>query len=216
MKKLDIPLFQQEIGSLDCGPTCTQMILSYYGIERSLADLQKNLTYDEMGTTIYDNGILMLTEGLKTLAITAQPLLFSPDTTPLLKNEKDIIRLLEGKGQEDLESMNKNKWIIKSMKNYLTRGGKLQIKIPVFEHLKNAIDNNSPVLVLLYAKSLGSNEGGFHFVVVSGYKRGQVYVNNPLPGSIKQGWYPIQEFLYGVYASTCVNFDNGTFLVVSR
>src|SRR3989344_987537 len=136
MKKFNIPFLLQPEGSLDCGPTCTQMILAYYGVEKSLQQLQSQLTYDEVGTTIYDNGILLLNEHLKTTAITAQPLLFSPDTIDNFKTQEDIVSLVSQKEKEE----KKDTWILTSMKNYLSKGGLLQIEIPTFKHIKSAID----------------------------------------------------------------------------
>lgn len=71
------------------------------------------------------------------------------------------------------------------------------------------------MLALLYGRALGAKEGGFHFVVVSGYKKGAVYLNNPLPES-RTGWFAIDDFMYALYSSTCVDMDNGSLLVVGK
>lgn len=212
MKKFDIPFSLQPEGSLDCGPTCTKMILAYYGITKSLEELQTQMTYNEVGTTIYDNASVLIHEGLHTTAITAQPLLFPPDITAELKKKEDIINLLARKEREE----NADAWILTSMKRYLENGGDLEVEIPALQHIKIAIDHNKPILALMHAGSLGSNEGTYHFVVVSGYNDTEVFINNPWPPSRKQGWFSTEQFLYGLHTSTTTSFDNGTLLIASK
>lgn len=212
MKKFNVPLYLQEDGSKDCGPTCVRMILDYFGIKRELTDLQKKLNYDEMGTTSYDNGSLLLDEGLKTTAITAQPLLFSPDTTPSIKTKNDIFKTIRARAKEEP----KDKDILETMKKYLNKGGKLKIEIPSFKHIKEAIDKNQPVLALFYGRAIGRNEGAYHFVVISGYDKNRVFINNPWPPSKRQAWFPVDQFLYGLHTSTSAYPDNGTLIIVSK
>ncbi len=213
MKQIDVPLFLQDHGSIDCGPTCVQMVLKYYGIEKTQAELKARLTYDqEVGTSIYDNGVILLEEGFKTTVVTANPLLFSPDIIATLHNEEDILQLV----QKHISDEHKQAYILKTFENYLQKKGKVTLEIPAFDHIKKAIDEEKPVIVLMYAQSLGSNEGTYHFVIVTGYRDNEVFINNPWPKSQKQGWFPVEQLLYGTYASSCVAIDNGSFLIASK
>lgn len=213
MKQLDVPLFLQEHGSIDCGPTCVQMVLRYYGVEKTFDELKNRLTYDPaVGTSMYDNGVILLEEGFRTEVVTANPLLFPPDIIENLHDEKDMLRLVQTKIEEKHEQTN----ILQTFETYLQKNGKVTLEIPTFTHVKQAIDEDKPVIVLMYAQTLGSNEGTYHFVVVTGYRDNEVFLNNPWPMSQKQGWFPVDQFLYGVHASTCVAVDNGTFLIASK
>jgi uncharacterized protein YvpB len=62
----------------------------------------------------------------------------------------------------------------------------------------------------------GSNEGGFHFIVVTGYDEKNVFANNPYPKSKKRTKYPMNQFLYALHTSTTTDIDNGTLLLVSK
>ena len=105
---------------------------------------------------------------------------------------------------------------LETFKKFLSKGGEVKLEIPSFDHIKEAIDNGHPVIALLIAQALGSMEGAYHFVVVSGYDESRVYINNPAHNSSQQAWFPIERFLYAVHASTVADFDNGTLMVVSK
>lgn len=199
----------QDTGSLDCGPVCVQMILKYFGLEKDIILLKENLKYNENGTSIYDNGLVLMNAGLTVTAITAQPYLFPPD---LNFNSKDSIFL---RIQERSEKLTKYKEGLDVMVNFLQKGGGIKVEIPKFVHIKNAIDNGNPVLALVYAQALGSKEGGFHFVVVNGYNDEQVHITNPSKIATS-GWYPVEHFFYALHTSTTYDIDNGTLLVISK
>lgn len=211
MKKFDVPLILQEKGSVDCGPTCVQMVMAYYGKYKTLRQLRSRLTYSHVGTSIYDNGSLLLREGFQTTVVTAQPLLFPPEILRTLETDNDTLHYI----QAELKRKRAQKKILKTFETYLQERGHVTLQIPSFRHIKEAIDRNNPVIALLYAQSLGKNEGKYHFVVVSGYRDDEVFINNPWPASSRQFWFPYKQFIYGVYASTCVAVDNGTFLIAS-
>jgi hypothetical protein len=212
MKKLKVPLRLQGKQSKDCGPVCVQMVLEYFGIKKDLKNLQEKLHYIESGTTAYDNGSLLLDEGLKVTAVTAQPMLFPPDIAKSIKDNKDIYEII---GKKAIHSP-KYKTNLDTLKVFLEKGGKMLIQIPNIKHICAAIDEGHPIIALLYGGALGSKEGGFHFVVVTGYDAKNVFLNNPLPGSSSQSKFPIDQFLYAVHSSTTADIDNGTLLIVSK
>jgi hypothetical protein len=212
MKQLDIPLILQQKGSVDCGPTCVRMVLEYFGIKKSLEQLQKKLHYDEIGTSIFDNGSLLLDEGLKTSIITAQPLLFPPDIIQTLHSKEGIQHFVQKKIKEN----HNQKQILETFDTYLQKGGDVKLEIPVFSHVQKALDAGNPVIAGMYAQSLGSTEGKYHFVIISGYRNNEVHITNSWLPSKHQDWFSWDQFIFGVYASTCVAVDNGSFLIVSK
>ena len=211
MRKIEVSAFFQKKNSADCGPVAVRMILHHFGIEKSGEELKKLMTYDPNGTSIYDNGLRCLEEGLKVLLITANPRIFHKEVQGKLRTKDSLIKFLSAYQRK----VSEKKELVKLFKQFVNRGGKVRIEIPTFAHIKNAIDRKQLVLALLYGRALGLNEGGFHFVVVSGYKKDAVYINNPLPGS-KTGWFSIDDFLYALYSSTCFDIDNGSLLIVGK
>lgn len=211
MKNLGVQTFYQEENSADCGPIAARMILHYFGIEKSDAELKRLMTYDPNGTSIYDNGLRCLEEGLKATLITANPRVFHKEIQGKLKTKDALLKFLSAYQRKH----SKKKGLIKLFKDFVSKGGKVRIEIPSFDHVKNAIDKNQLVLALLYGRALGLNEGAFHFVVVSGYKKNAVFINNPLPGS-RTGWFPLSDFMYALCSSTCFDVDNGSLLIVGK
>lgn len=214
MKIINIPLRLQDLGSADCGPVCVQMVLEYFGININLDSLKEDLHYVESGTSAYDNGVLLLDKGLMVTAITAQPRLFPPDIIEGITSEHMLSEVIQNKIDKIKDQKDKDN--LATFQKFITRGGKINLEIPSFSHIKNAIDSGNPVIALLVGQALGSKEGGFHFVVVSGYDDTRVHITNPSQRSSQQGWFPIERFLYALHTSTAVDFDNGTLLVISK
>ncbi len=213
MKKIDVPLILQGENSSDCGPTCVNMVLQSFGIHKDIESLKSVLTYTEAGTSAYDNGTLLLSEKLKVTVITAHPRLFPPEVIANTHSKEDIESVLDKVSTEQPKS----KWILDTFKNFLDKEGKFSLEIPTFDHVKKAIDDDCLLIALLYGQALGSNEGGYHFVVVNGYDdNGNVFITNPLPNSKRQSWFPSKEFLFGLHTSTMVDVDNGSLLIVSK
>jgi hypothetical protein len=211
MKKIDLKVFYQNDKSQDCGPVCTQMVLNHFGKRKSLEEIKKRMTYVPEGTYLYDNALIVLMEGLRAELITANPLLFKQEDRAVLKSEGSILKHLTAlKRKKKLK-----KDALGLFQDFIKQGGKVRIEIPTLEHIKKAIDQNKLILALLYGGALGKREGGFHFIVVSGYKKGFVHINNPGKKS-RQGWFSETDFLYALYTSTCVDVDNGSLLIVGK
>jgi len=211
MKKINIKVFFQKNKSQDCGPVSTQMVLNHFGKEKRLEEIKTNMTYVPGGTYIYDNGLVVLGADLTAELVTANPLLFKQEERVSLKKEQDILKHLSSMKRKK----NSKKSAITLFQNFIKEGGKVKIEIPGIDHVVRAIDSNRLIIALLYGGALGRREGGFHFVVITGYKKGFVYINNPGKRT-RQGWFPEEDFLYALHASTCVDVDNGSLLIVGK
>ncbi|MBP6924181.1 MAG: C39 family peptidase [Candidatus Pacebacteria bacterium] len=211
MKKMDIKVFYQKNKSSDCGPVSTQMVLNHFGKGMSLEEIKAKMTYVPGGTYIYDNGLVVLRKGLSAELVTANPLLFKQEERVSLKNEQDVLKHLNSIKRKK----NSKKSAITLFQDFIKNGGRVKVQIPTIEHIVKAIDNNKLIIGLLYGGALGRREGGFHFIVVTGYKKGFVHINNPGKRS-RQGWFPEKDFLYALHSSTCVDVDNGSLLIVGE
>ncbi len=212
MKVLKLPLYLQDPGSVDCGPVCDRMMLDYYGISRTVDELRAKVDYCEVGTTSFDNGSIFLSEGFRVKAVTAHPLLFPPDLQAKLADKGKLLERIKGLAGRLPEKAA----CFATLTKFIGLGGDVCMEIPAIQHIQEAIDAGNPVLALTYAKALGNNEGGYHFIIANGYKQGFVHVTNPSPRATNQDWFPQDRFLYAVHASTCVAPDNGTLIIPSR
>lgn len=208
MKK-NITLLFQKKGSVDCGPVSTQMILDYFGIKDNLKNIKSYMSMSDSGTYIYDNGLVFLQHKLQTTLITANPLIFKHEDLKGLKSNKDITKHLS-KIKKKKPTLEKP---LNLFKEFIDVGGNVSLKIPTIAQIQKALDKNKLILALIYGGALGANEGSFHFIVVSGYKKGYIHIHNPLKQS-KQGWFKNEDFLYALHSSTCADIDNGSLLIV--
>lgn len=215
MKKLNVPLFLQEKDSLDCGPTCIKMILAYYGISKELSELKSQLFYNEIGTSAYDNGYLLVNNGLNAVAYMNNPLLFNPETNSTLHTNEDIAKYVNTKRDSD-ENFAKYKNNLDTFEKFFSHGGQMKLEVPTIAHIKQAIDNDNPVFAIVNAQVFGINEGTFHFIVITGYDDQQVYINNSWPTARSQAAYPYEQMLYAIHSATCADIDNGTIIVPSK
>jgi len=211
MKKLQTKTFFQKKGSSDCGPISTQIILDYFGIKKTEVELKEKILYENGATYLYDNGLLILREGLNVTLVTANLLLFRKEDQGKLGIKEDLFKHISKYARKRPKKKN----AIRLFKDFVNHGGKVKIEVPTLNHIKEAIDKNKLVLAMVYARALGVHEGGLHFIVVSGYKKGYVHINNPLPGSTS-GWFPVDDFMYALYSSTCFEVDNGSLLIVGK
>jgi ABC-type bacteriocin/lantibiotic exporter with double-glycine peptidase domain len=209
MKKIDIEVFFQKNKSPDCGPVCVQMVLNHFGKRKKLDDIKTGMVYVPGGTYLYDNGLVILREGLHAELVTANPLLFKQEDRIELRTSEDVLQHLT----KIKRKKNAKKQALGLFQEFIIQGGKVQVEIPTIEHIVKAIKNEKIIIALLYGGALGRKEGGFHFVVVTGYKKGFVHINNPGKRS-RQGWFPEQDFLYALYSSTTADIDNGSLLIV--
>lgn len=187
------------------------MVLNHFGKRRNLEEIKTKMTYVPGGTYIYDNGLVVLEAGLSAELVTANPILFKQEDRVSLKNEQDIMKHLNNIKRKK----NSKKSAITLFQDFIKKGGKVKVEIPAIDDIVRAVDSGRLVMALLYGGALGRREGGFHFVLVTGYKKGFVHINNPGKKS-RQGWFPEKDFLYALHSSTCADVDNGSLLIVGE
>jgi hypothetical protein len=210
-KQLKVPLRLQGEKSLDCGPACMAMVLDYYKKTRPVAELREGLEYAEGGTYLFDNARKLFESGLGATVITAHPMVFryrdgwprdaGGITAALLEAETKFPRYRRGIGH---------------LRNFMEAGGSVRVEIPAMRHVAEAIDNGNPLVAALHTGALGTFQGGYHILVVSGYGEDEVHLTNPWPKSDKRGWYPADRFFYSLHTSTAYDVDNGSLLVVEN
>ncbi len=216
MKLLKVKRYFQPEHSVDCGPTSVQMALDHFGIKRSLAELKKGMHYAELGTYLYENGSLLLREGLRVSLVTANPILFSWQDRKKLKTSAAILnRLKRLRASKDVD-LKKHKRAIGLFIKFIENGGIVRLEVPAVEHIKKAINVGSLVLPIYYPRATSATVGRFHHTsVIHGYDTKSFYITDPLP-SIKAKKLPIDDFMYSLAASTGADVDNGSLLIVGR
>ncbi len=214
MKVLDIPLHLQAVGSEDCGPTSSLMILDYFGITSDSAEVISKVPRCNFGTSSFDNANVLIDYGLKVEMVTAHPKIFDGNFIQTDPTHGEILEQIDKVSRKEKDKEKKE--ILNSLHKFVKRGGKLNISIPTIKIIKHSIDKGKPVWVSMQANALGADEGDFHTVVVGGYRVNEFLVFNPWPLSRKKSWENAERLMFGVHASTSFDYDNGTILLVDK
>jgi len=213
--KLDVPLYLQKKGSVDCGIICTQMILEYYGIQELFSDLKNKLNVDEVGLYAPQIGIYFLENGFSVELVTQHPGLFTI-------RDQGTSQVEISKRFEDLISNSKSdqdKKVLNFFLKYQEHGGKIDVKIPDMTDIMGEIKNNRPLITLFTSHFLTelNPDFDFHYNVITGFDKRYLYLNNPYSdnrGGKKK--YLIDNFFYGLYSSVYADLDNGCFLKLKK
>ncbi len=177
--KLDVPLIRQAPNSVDCGLTCVEMILAYYGKAKP-EDLEKMQKFPD-GTYGPQLGTFLMKQGFVVEQVLLNPGLFTVHDKTL--SHEDIVQKISvAKAKKVI-----NKRALRFMREYAKAGGKFTIAIPTEQHIREEIQSKRPLIALLTSNFLLGKEGkfNFHFNVITGIDDEFVYVNDPL--SSEQG-----------------------------
>lgn len=215
MKKLTVTHYTQKVKSSDCGPTTARMILDYFGVQKTVAELAKNLRYGNFGTYISDNGLLFLKNGLAATLVTANTILFDYHDRKILKTKSRVLVYLKNLLKGNLKTMRPFKNGIRIMLEFLEHGGNVKIEIPSLRHIKEAIDRGDLVMALVVPNAFSTVGSFHHFVTVHGYDDAHVYIADPWPKSTTHK-VRNEDFLYGIHASTVGDLDTGSLLIVGK
>lgn len=214
MKALKVNLHLQDEASEDCGPISSLMILDYFNITDSREEVLAKIPRCDFGTSAFDNAQVLKNYGLNVEIITAHPKVFDGDFLSKEPSTEQILDRIEDIKQKE-KSVN-SRQILEGLKKFIKDDGKLTLAIPVEESIKQALDENRLIFAGMYTKALGANEGGYHFVVIGGYKEDKFLIYNPWPPSRQKSWEPIDKVMFAIHCSTLFDYDNGAILVVGK
>jgi len=214
--KLNVPLIKQKEGSEDCGLACLSMLLKYYNIQKSVSELKKHIkVYKGIGTYVPQLGKYLIENGFDVEIITMNPYLFTKKFGN--KSQEDLITYFKS-----LSSKNKKENFKKGLgffEEFIESGGKLTVKIPTVEDIKDEISQGRPMGALITSNFLLFDRPifNFHFNIITGLDKTHIYVNDPLDdyrgGKHK---YPINDFMYAIYASAYGDLDNASIMKIKK
>ncbi len=214
MVALNIPLHLQKLGSEDCGPISSLMILDYFGITSDPEEVIAKVPRHSFGTSSFDNATTMIDYGLKVHMITAQPLLFDGDFIRSNPTRHQITSRVEEAMRKEKDQGKKD--TLNGLIVFIEAGGSLSLEYPSKESIVTALNDGKPVFASMFTNTIGRNQGGYHFVVIGGYKDEQFLIFNPWQPSRQKSWENADEILFGIHCSTLFDYDNGTILIVDK
>ncbi len=108
---------------------------------------------------------------------------------------------------------------LRFFKEFTQAGGKLTVKVPTIEDIKEELNNNRPLIALITSYFLLSSkaEFNFHFNVITGLDKKYIYVNDPM-WDFRGGKhrYEINDFMYAIYASAYCDLDNASIMKIKK
>jgi uncharacterized protein YvpB len=108
---------------------------------------------------------------------------------------------------------------LKFFKEFIEIGGKLTIKIPTVEDIKEELFNDRPLGALVTSNFLLFDKAifNFHFNIITGIDEKYIYANDPMwdyrGGKQK---YEINDFIYAIYASAYGDLDNASIMKIKK
>ena len=205
--KLDVPLVKQAEDSVDCGLAVVNMITSYHKKNITFAKIKSEIKTDKLGTYNPQLGSYLIKQGFDVEIVTFNPGLFTNQNKgkskkQLLDHLETLLKTKKGSGA---------KKVVRYFIKFLKDGGKLTIRIPNEEDIRNEIQNKRPLIAVLTSNFLlgETPKYNFHFNVVTGIDKNFIYANDPLPdrwgGKHK---FPISDYFFAIYASGQGPVDN--------
>jgi len=210
---LEIPLIKQPKDSKDCGIVGIQMLLKYYGIEKSFQNLKKEIEVDNTGTYAPQLGNYLIKNGFTVEIVTLHPALFTKNDENLSQNQ-----ILDrfNKLYKNHKSR-QNKKVLKHFIDFMHANGKIKVKIPNKEDITEEIKEKRPVCALMTSNFLKGKKPSFnfHFNLITGIDDEFIYANDSLPDERGgQNKYLIPDFFYGLYCSAYGDVDNACLIKV--
>ncbi len=212
---INVPLYLQKKGSVDCGHICLQMIFAYYGVTKSYQQIKEAVVTHKVGTYTPQLGQYLLNEGFKTNIYTMNPSLFVLSDRE--KSQQDLLKTVNKMKLITLKS--KDRRTVQYFCDYLQQGGVLTPSIPDESTIRKEIEKGRPLLALLTSNFLSGSKRdfNFHFNVITGIDKTHIYCNDPL--SDKRGgkkMYKIADYLYAIHASAYGDIDNACIMSVGK
>jgi len=214
--KLDVPINRQEENSIECGLACLLMLMKYYGINKNISEMRKDIKiYEGMGTYAPQLGKYLIENGFEIEIVTMNPYLFTKKLEN--KSQEDLIKYF--KELHEKTKKDNFKEPLRFFKEFIKAGGKLTIKVPNIEDIKKEISHNRPVGALITSNFLLCDKPSFnfHFNIITGIDEKYIYVNDPMwdyRGGKKR--YEINDFMYAIYASAHGDLDNASIMKIKK
>ena len=212
MKKLDVSIVLQDKDSVDCGLACLAMVLEYYGKNKTILDIKREINIGKDGAYLPQLGLYLVKNGFKVEIITQNPFLFTIlhrgfSQQEILEHFKSLLSVTKNK--DNLEAL---QYFIE----FIEAGGEVIVKIPTFSDIRKNIENNYLLIASFTSVFLKSQKKpffNFHFSVIKGFLDKKVLLNNPTRGEEK---YLIDDFMFAMHVGNYRCMDNGGLLVVKK
>ena len=205
--KLDVPLVKQAEDSVDCGLAVVNMITSYHKKNITFAKIKSEIKTDKLGTYNPQLGSYLIKQGFDVEIVTFNPGLFTNQNKG--KSKKRLLDHFENLLKT--KKVPQAKKVIRYFIKFLKDGGKLTIRIPNEEDIRNEIQNKRPLIAALTSNFFFGDipRYNFHFNVATGIDNQFIYANDPLSdhrgGKHK---FPISDYFFAIYASGQGPVDN--------
>lgn len=214
--KLNVPIIRQEKNSIDCGLACLAMLMKYYDIDKSIDEMKKDIkVYEGMGTYAPQLGKYLIKNGFDIEIITMNPYLFTKKFNN--HSPEDLIKYFENLYEKTKKDNFKEP--LRFFNEFIKAGGKLTLKVPTIEDIREEISNDRPLGALITSNFLLFDKANFnfHFNIITGIDEKYIYVNDPMwdyrGGKQK---YEIDDFIYAVYASAYGDLDNASIMKIKK
>jgi len=214
--KLNVPIIRQEENSVDCGLACLSMLMKYYNINKSIIEMKKEIKiYKDIGTYAPQLGKYLIKNGFEIEIITMNPYLFTKQFGK--KSQEDLIKYFEELHEKTKKENLKEP--LRFFKEFIQAGGKLTLKVPTIDDIKEELSNGRPLCALITSNFLLFDKASFnfHFNIITGIDEKYIYVNDPMwdyrGGKQK---YEVSDFIYAIYASAYGDLDNASVMKIKK
>lgn len=220
MKNLDVQHFRQHVCD-DCMYASLKMVMDYHKIVIPYDTIREELhPYNIYGGDQPVTGLCLpqiatyaIRKGLKAEIVTCNPQLFKK--TDGNKPHTDLAEIIS-QFTADKENHKIEK---ESFLDYLQNDGTLTIDVPSSSHIRQAIDENKPVITILshymfYEEA--KRKANMHGCVIKGYADNQFYIYDPSEKTPSGEMVLDENWLgYAINSITLGALDNGAILILS-
>ncbi len=211
--RLDVPLIRQPKDSVDCVICGVGMLLAYHGQPKDFQRLKSEIATDATGSYAPQLGSYLSRQGFDVEITSLHPKLFTRNDIGASQDE--ILQRFQFLAEK--EKIDQNKLVINHFIDFMKTGGIMTPKIPCLDDILQELKANRPLGALMTTRFLTDTQPkfNFHFVVITGYEEGKVYVNDPMwdEAGGRQA-HDVKEFFYGLYASAFGDLDNACLIKV--
>jgi hypothetical protein len=189
---------------LSCGPTCLHAVYRYYDDDVELAKvIEEAPTLEHGGTLAVMLGNHALRRGYSAILYSFNLTLLDPTWFTAGKPSVDVCAKLDS--QSELKRDARSQLASQAYADFLRLGGDLRMQDITAKLLQGYLDRGRPILVGVSATYLygcprelpngdyddlrGSPQG--HFMVLTGYRDGEVQVADPWQGGVHDNRYPL-------------------------